>query len=60
MHEITESQRRDLLSMLEWAEIAIKEEIVAAEGKPWEEALRYEASAVGAMWDALVAMGAEQ
>ena len=60
MYEITESQRCDLLEMLEWAQSAIGGELVEAEGKPWAEVLRAEAAAVGFMRDALVEMPREQ
>lgn len=60
MHEITESQRLELMHMLKWAQAAIGRELVEAEGKPWAKDLRAEGEAVGFMWDALVDMGRDQ
>lgn len=52
-YEITESQRADLLHMLEWAEWAINEHLSREEGKPWAEHLSAEKSACGYLWDTL-------
>jgi hypothetical protein len=52
-YTITESQRRDLMQMLEWAEWALNEHTREAKGKPWEESLRAEQSACGYLWDML-------
>lgn len=53
IYTITESQRLDIMNMLKWAESALTEHVRAAEGKPWEDALRAERSACAYLWSAL-------